>query len=119
MLVGLKDNLQNEGVEVVFVTVDEEKTYPDALRFAKDHGQPTPLLVAERPLGAFKRSLHEGWPGMLPATFLFDDQGKLRYFWGGPVYEDELLPVVFGLLGGENIDGEMKYGLKPGVDYRK
>jgi hypothetical protein len=51
---------------------------------------------------------------MLPATFLYDDRAKLRYFWGGPVREDEILTIVEGLLAGRPIDGESDFTLAPG-----
>jgi hypothetical protein len=51
---------------------------------------------------------------MLPATFLYDAAGKLRYFWGGPAYEHEILPVIEGFLAGKTIDGEATFGLAPG-----
>ena len=52
---------------------------------------------------------------MLPATFLYDENGILRFYWGGPVYEKEITPVVDGLLAGEKIDGEQVMGLAPGL----
>jgi hypothetical protein len=30
---------------------------------------------------------------MPPASFLFDETGKLRYFWGGEAFESEIVPV--------------------------
>lgn len=119
MLVALRENLKPRGVDIVFVSVDEPEGYGPALDFAQSNGEKPPLWVAERPLGPFKRALSPSWKGMLPATFLFDGGGKLRYFWGGPVYDNELLPIVEGFLRGEKIDGEAVYGLTPGVDYRE
>lgn len=118
MFVSLEDNLSSKGIEILFVSVDEADGEPVALEFAKERGVSPPILVAERPLGPFKQALHPKWPGMLPATFLFDSAGKLRYFWGGPVYENELLPIVEGFLAGEAIDGEANFGLSPGKDFR-
>lgn len=119
MLVSMKKNLKKRGVDILFVSVDEPTTEDKAIEFAAKHGMPTPILVAERPLGPFKNALNPKWPGMLPATFLFDAKGNLRYFWGGPVYENEIMPILDGLLAGKNIDGEARYGLIPGKDYRE
>lgn len=119
MLVSLAEHLKPHGVAIVFVSVDEPESYDAAAAFAREHGQTGPILVAERPLGKFKQRLNPNWPGMLPATFLFDERGALRFFWGGPVYEEELLPVVEGLLKGEEIDGEQRFGLRPGRDERR
>lgn len=118
MLVALQDNLSSKGIQIIFVSVDEADGEPVALEFAKERGVSAPILVAERPLGPFKEALNPKWPGMLPATFLFDSTGKLRYFWGGPVYENELLPIIEGFLSGESIDGEANFGLSPGKDFR-
>lgn len=114
MLLGLKTNLEPRGIGVELVSVDEPEARPQAVAFLKEHGAPLPSYVAERPLGPFKLALHPRWPGMLPASFLFDSAGKLRYFWGGPVYEDELLEVVDRLLAGTLVDGEARFGLMPG-----
>jgi peroxiredoxin len=118
MLVALRDNLRAQGMEVVFVSVDEPDAHGAAVEFATTNGLAPPILVAERPLGPFKQALNPKWPGMLPATFLFDETGKLRYFWGGPVYEQELLPIVEGFLAGKSIDGSANFGLVPGKDFR-
>lgn len=118
MLIALRDNLKAQGIELVFVSVDEPESRGAALDFARSNGLEPPLLIAERPLGPFKLALNERWPGMLPATFLFDATARLRYFWGGPVYDDELLPIVEGFVQGKNIDGEAKFGLTPGRDFR-
>jgi peroxiredoxin len=102
----------------LFVSVDEPDTREAARIFAAEHGLHGQLLVAARPLGSFKRAMNPEWPGMLPATFLFDGTTKLRYFWGGPVFEDELMPIVEGFLAGKPIDGQSTPGLSPGLDLR-
>lgn len=118
-LTGLRKELQADGIDLVFVSVDEFESRADALAFAKEHGQPTPVVLAERPLGPFKKSLNPAWPGMLPATFLFDHTGRLRYFWGGPIYKGELMPVIRRFLAGEEIDGASNYALTPGRTFRE
>jgi len=119
MLVSLKAKLRPKGVEIVFISVDEPETRGAAQRFAAEHGLSGDLWVAERPLGPFKQAMSPDWPGMLPATFLFDASARLRHFWGGPVYEDELLPVIEGFLAGRPIDGKTVPGLSPGLDFRE
>ena len=114
MLVALKENLEPRGIGVEWVSVDEPASQGAAVAFLKQYGAALPSYVAERPLGPFKAALHPNWPGMLPASFLFDATGKLRYFWGGPAYEDELLAVVERFLAGTLVDGEARFGLAPG-----
>lgn len=119
MLVAMRDNLAPQGIDVVFVSVDEPNSEQAAYDFATERGLSAPIWIAQRPLGEFKAALNPSWPGMLPATFLFDATGKLRYFWGGPVYEQELLPVIEGFLAGKPIDGQSRFGLSPGKDFRQ
>jgi len=114
MLVALQANLAPRGIGVLLVSVDEPESQPAAIAFLRDHGAPLPSYVAERPLGAFKVALNPNWPGMLPASFLFDASGKLRYFWGGEAFEDELLKVVDEFLAGTLVDGAARFGLAPG-----
>lgn len=115
MFRSLADSLRASGVSVVLVSVDEPEHEPTAIRMLTDEGFTPPFYVAERPLEPFKTALHPGWPGVIPATFLFDGTGKRRYFWGGPVYDHELLPIVEGLLEGKAIDGEARFDLAPGA----
>jgi hypothetical protein len=114
MLQSLAVNLAPQQVGVWFVSVDEEQDKPAALQLLQEHGIVGPNFYAAGSLDAFKRALNPSWPGMIPATFLFDGAGKLRYFWGGPVYESEILPVVEGLLAGRAIDGATDFTLAPG-----
>jgi thiol-disulfide isomerase/thioredoxin len=118
MLVGLKKKLAARGVDVVFVSVDEPETQAAAQAFAAEYGVSGELLVATRPLGPFKQAMNPDWPGMLPATFLFDAQAELRHFWGGPVYENELMPTIEDFLAGKRVDGKTMPGLSPGLDLR-
>ncbi len=113
MLLALRDNLAPR-IGVMLVSVDAPEGREQALAFLREHGASLPSYVAARPLGSFKVALNPRWPGMLPASFLFDKTGKLRYFWGGPVYENELLAVVDQFLAGTLVDGEAHFGLAPG-----
>lgn len=119
MFRSLKDNLKSHGISIILVSVDEEEAEPEAARMLIAEGFSPPFYVVEKPLGAFKEALHPGWPGVIPATFLFDATGRRRYFWGGPVYENELLPIAEGLSAGRNIDGEARFDLAPGTDTRR
>ena len=115
MLVKFQQEWRKRGVKLIFVSVDEKKDQQKAKTFAEAHNLADDILFASRPLGPFKQSLNPNWPGMLPASFLYDRNGKLRYFWGGPVYEKELTPIIEGLLAGKKIDGQQLYGLAPGA----
>lgn len=114
MLLKLAPGLERDGIQLLFVSVDEPEARAEALAFLRERAAPTPSYWATRPLGPFKQALSPKWPGMLPATFLYDAEGELRYFWGGPVLEHELLEIVKGFLAGEPIDGEAITGVAPG-----
>ncbi|MCH2110814.1 MAG: TlpA family protein disulfide reductase [Polyangiaceae bacterium] len=118
MLHGLRSALEEKSIDLLFISVDSPESHAAAEIFFRENGENGPIYFAERPLGKFKKQMNPEWPGMLPATFLFDEQGELRFFWGGPAYEKELMPIIDGFLAGEQIDGSANFGLSPGKDLR-
>lgn len=114
MLHALAVNLKSRGLEVVLVSVDEPESEMNAIAFLNQLTIRVPTYVAERPLGLFKAAMNPRWPGMVPATFLYDGSGKLRYFWGGPIYEQELLPKLEAFFDGSLIDGEAQFEISKG-----
>ena len=106
MLEGLAKKLRPRGVDVVLVSVDEPADHAKAEAFLKEHGIALTSYLAARPLGPFKQGMNPRWPGMLPASFLFDREGTLRYYWGGEAFENEVLPVLEALADGKPIQGE-------------
>jgi cytochrome c biogenesis protein CcmG/thiol:disulfide interchange protein DsbE len=114
VLLGLRKTLGAD-IELMLVSVDEESSLPAAAEMLQGFGALPPNFIVDQPLDQFKPALNPKWPGMLPATFLFDPAGKLRYFWGGPVREDEIVPLLRRYLAGEHIDGEADFALAPGA----
>jgi hypothetical protein len=55
---------------------------------------------------------------MIPVSFLFDREGKRRYYFGGEVFEKELIPVLEAFAAGTLVDGEMRFPLAPGKSDR-
>jgi thiol-disulfide isomerase/thioredoxin len=106
MLALLAKDLAPRGVHVLLVSLDEPDDRHKATEFLQERGIQLPSYFAERPLGAFKQGMNPRWPGMLPASFLFDATGKLRYYWGGEAFEEELTPVISALAAGKPIQGE-------------
>jgi thiol-disulfide isomerase/thioredoxin len=113
MLEKLADRLAPQGVRVLLVSVDEPEELPQVRTFLANKGIHLPNYVAARPLDTFKAGMNPRWSGMLPASFLFDETGRLRYFWGGEAFESEIVPVVEGLLAGRPIDGESRFDIAP------
>lgn len=102
-------------IEVIFVSVDEPDSQPAAMEMLLSLQVPLPSYVVDEPLDVFKVGINPRWPGMLPATFLFDGTGKLRYYWGGPVLEPDVVPLLRRYFAGEHIDGEANFALSPGA----
>jgi thiol-disulfide isomerase/thioredoxin len=106
MLEKLDATYRSKGIGVVLVTLDEPADVPKAQAFLTERGIHLTSYLAERPLGAFKKGLNPRWPGMLPASFLIDAEGILRYYWGGEAFEGEILPVLDAFLAGKPLEGE-------------
>lgn len=103
------------GVPIWVVAMDEPDAVPAAKALLDELHVTLPAYAAGPTLPAFKLALNPRWPGMIPASFLIDATGTLRYFWAGEVYEKELLPIVDGFLAGKQIDGTADFGNAPGA----
>jgi thiol-disulfide isomerase/thioredoxin len=113
MLEAMAPHLARDGIRVVFVAFDEPEDRLKAESFLRSSEVRSPSFLALDAL-TFRTRLAPKWPGMIPATFLLDAQQKLRYFWGGPAHEHEILPIVEGFLAGRNIDGHSNFSLTRG-----
>jgi len=113
MLARLSGDLEPRGVHILLVSLDEAGDHQKAADFLRERGITLPTFFAERPLGSFKQGMNPRWPGMLPASFLFDATGRLRYFWGGEAFEEELMPVLSALIAGKPIEGESDAKVAP------
>lgn len=114
MLQALAANLRPQGVDIVLVTVDEPKDEAKALSFLKDNGITLKSYIVDGSLADFKAGINPRWPGMLPASFLFDRSATLVHFWGGEAFEEEIFPVTEAFLAGRPLAPETRYGLAPG-----
>ena len=113
MLEAIAPNLARDGIRVVFVSFDEPEDRNKAESFLRANDVRSPAFLALDGL-TFRTRLAPKWPGMIPATFLLDETRKLRYFWGGPAFENDILPIVEGFLAGRAIDGQSNFALSPG-----
>ena len=114
MLDALAINFSAQGVQTILVSMDQPEDAASAKAFLEEQRISLTSYRAEGPLGEFKRGLNPRWPGMLPASFLFDAAGQLRYFWGGEAFEEEIVPIIEGFVAGKTIDGESNFPLAPG-----
>lgn len=112
MLRELMDAYGPHGLGLVTVTADAPEALPKAramLRTAGLGGTGNDRLASHHYLAGrvsvFKRALDPRWQGAIPASFLVDEAGRVRYFWNGPVLADEIREVVQHYLAGELVDG--------------
>ena len=113
MLQKLAAEFGPSGVHLLLVSLDEPADREKAQAFLRERQIALTSYLAERPLGAFKQGMNPRWPGMLPASFLYDAGGALRYFWGGEAFEDEIKPVLTALAAGKPIEGEANPAIAP------
>jgi thiol-disulfide isomerase/thioredoxin len=113
MLEGIAQKLRPRGVDVVLVSVDEPADRAKAEAFLKERNVGLTSYLAARPLGPFKQAMNPRWPGMLPASFLFDREGTLRYYWGGEAFENEVLPILEAFVAGKPLQGESTPAVAP------
>lgn len=105
MLVSLASALETEDVGVMFVSVDKADARPAAVALLDGMSPRPESFIAAGSLGLFKRALNPAWKGALPATMLYDGNGKLVYFWPGPILEHEITNVVSAFLAGQPLEG--------------
>jgi thiol-disulfide isomerase/thioredoxin len=113
LLIGLARALEAEGIGLMLVSVDDEKGRPSAVAALHELAAAPPGYIVRGRLGPFKRALSPDWKGAVPSTFLFDASAKLRYFWPGPVLEQEVAPIVEAFLAGQPLEGPARVEHEP------
>jgi cytochrome c biogenesis protein CcmG/thiol:disulfide interchange protein DsbE len=114
LLMTLYKALAIEHVELAFVSADQPDGFARAVEIMGELHGPSPVLaVTPGTIGTFKRALSPRWRGGIPATFLFDPQGKLQHLWEGPVLEHEVTNIVQRYLAGEPIEAETRTAAEP------
>lgn len=88
----------DRGVELHFVSLDFPEESGAALDFLKSQGAPLPSWLKKGKDHAFITALHSEWSGALPATFIYDSEGRLRSFFEGQVDRPTLVGAVEALL---------------------
>ena len=109
MLLELAEDLKPQGVRVLFVSADKPPSWEAAVALLKERKVPLPSYVFAGGLRSFRYALDKRWEGAVPATFLLDAQGKVQYFWNGPVFAHEVAPIVQSFLAGERVEGMADY----------
>ena len=96
-LVSIQSKYSPRGLEMIFVSLDElseiKTTVPKFLREMRAEKIPNYLLNVPDPEPAIK-AVDMEWKGALPATFLYDTQGKLVFRHTGRIKPDELRAAI-------------------------
>jgi thiol-disulfide isomerase/thioredoxin len=72
-----------KGLRLVLVSVDFAGAETQTTEFLTSQGVDFPTFVRTGKDEAFVDGLEKQWSGAIPATFLYDDSGKLVRFWEG------------------------------------
>ena len=82
-LVRLGHEYASQGVRLVLVSGDFDSEKPAVTKFLADHGADFASYIKSGDDMQFINGLNPKWTGALPATFVYDGQGRLRDFWEG------------------------------------
>jgi len=82
-LVRLGHEYASKGVRLVLVSGDFDSEKPAVTKFLTDQGVDFASYIKSGGDMQFINGLNPKWTGALPATFVYDGQGRLRDFWEG------------------------------------
>ncbi len=97
-LVRFGKNFEDQGVDIMFVSIDFESDLPVVVDFLKEHDVPWQSYITTEIDFEFVEAFHKQWTGAIPATFVYDRDGNLRAFWEGITSYDELEKIVGTML---------------------
>ena len=96
-LVKIREHYPTEALDFVLVSLDDASdiatTVPEFIESMRASHMPSYLLNADDPNAAINL-VDPGWRGELPATFLFDRQGKLTFKHTGRIKPPELRAAI-------------------------
>lgn len=81
----LKQKMEHESVEMIFVSADFASERDSAIRFLASQGVDFKTYWMRGDTNEFINNLSESWSGALPATFVFNRRHELVYFYQGEV----------------------------------
>jgi thiol-disulfide isomerase/thioredoxin len=99
-LLRLREAYRERGLELVLVSGDFEDQIGEVREFLASHGVDFATYVKTGRDMEFINTLSPDWSGALPATFVYDGDGRRRDFWEGKAsyadMERRVLPVLEG-----------------------
>ena len=84
-LVRFGEDFADQGVDVVFVSMDLPEREPAVLRYLQEQNAQGVSYLKSGGSRAFVNAFSKKWKGGLPATFVYGPDGKQRAFWRGAV----------------------------------
>ncbi len=98
-LVRLHRSYRTRGLSLVAISMDEPESVPDIQQFLRSQGAEFgSYLHGFRDFAALVDSINPRWGGGIPASFLYDPQGKLVASWEGATSFEEFERAVEPLL---------------------
>lgn len=89
---------REEGIRLMFVSVDEREKMPAVKEFLEEQGVTWQTYLKKGPASRFIPAMHGGWSGALPTTFVYRSDGSLATYWeGAGTYErlvNEAVPLL-------------------------
>ena len=87
----LGKDLADQGVVVFFVSMDFEEEKPAVETFLAEQGYSETSFLRTGKDHEFILGIHQDWTGVLPATFVYSQNGSLADFWQGTPVDYEAL----------------------------
>ncbi|MGA2605799.1 MAG: TlpA disulfide reductase family protein [Verrucomicrobiia bacterium] len=84
-LVRVAEKYNRQGLKTILVSADDTGDMAAVKKFLAEEGVDFPAYIKAEKDQAFIDGLDKQWTGAIPATFIFDGNGKLRDFWEGGV----------------------------------
>ena len=84
-LVRVAGKYSGQGLKTILVSADDTNDMATVKKFLAEEGVDFPAFIKSEKDQAFIDGLDKQWTGALPATFIFDGNGKLHDFWEGGV----------------------------------
>jgi len=97
-LVRVAEKYNGQGLKTILVSADDTNDMAAVKKFLAEEGVDFPAYIKVEKDQAFIDGLDKQWTGALPATFIFDGNGKLHDFWEGSVtfnvFEQKVVEVL-------------------------
>ena len=99
-LMQVYEELHGEGLELVLVSADFSGQTDAARAFLASQGVDFPSFQKVGKDQEFIDTLDPRWSGVLPATWIFDGSGGVRYFWENKASYEVMRSRIEDVLGG-------------------